>query len=89
MTWLAHILGLDNLSGPWYGFWSGIGSDLGELAITGTLAASVRRHNCHIPRCWRLGRFPVTFAGRPYVVCGRHHPHPVPTHADLLRQAHR
>ena len=40
----------------WYGFWSGFGSDLGELAIVGGLIAVVRRHNCEVHRCWRMGR---------------------------------
>ncbi|HEY1282626.1 MAG TPA: hypothetical protein VGF22_23290, partial [Acidimicrobiales bacterium] len=26
--WLAVHTGTDDLSGPWYGFWSGFGSDL-------------------------------------------------------------
>lgn len=86
MSWLEHVLGMDNLSGPWYGFWSGFGSDLGEFAIAGTLLAAVRRHTCHVHRCWRIGRFPATVDGRPYTVCRRHHPHPVPTSVDL-RQA--
>jgi hypothetical protein len=71
---LSHLLGLDNLSGPWYGFWSGFGSDIGELAIVGGLLAMVRRHNCHMHGCWRIGRHPTTVNGVQFVVCRRHHP---------------
>lgn len=52
---LAHLMGLDNLSGPWYGFWSGIGSDLGEVTLLGALVMYARHHNCHATGCWRLG----------------------------------
>lgn len=34
---LAHILGIDDVSGRWYAFWSGAGSDLSELAIVGAI----------------------------------------------------
>lgn len=75
MSWLAHILGIDNLSGPWYGFWSGVGSDLSELAMVGALLGLLRKHNCHIHGCWRIGRHPH---GR-YVLCAKHHPEGAPT----------
>lgn len=82
--WLLHVMGVDNVSGPWYGFWSGFGSDIGELAIVGSLLAVVRRHNCHVRRCWRVGRHPV--AGTGYMVCRRHHPEDSPSHGDVLRR---
>lgn len=72
MIWLLHALGLDSGSGPAYLWWSGAGSDLGELAIVGGIVAVYRRHSCHVRRCWRLARYPV--AGTPYVTCLRHHP---------------
>jgi hypothetical protein len=50
---LLRILGLDDLSGPWYGFWSGFGADLGELAIVAVIYHHV---NCHEPGCWHLAR---------------------------------
>lgn len=72
MGWLAHILGLDNLSGPWYGFWSGFGSDLGEAAILG----GVWHHfNCHDPGCWRWGKHVhVDDCGVHVRSCRRHRP---------------
>lgn len=39
-------------TGRWYNFWSGSGSDIGELAIVGAL---LRHVNCHESGCWRLG----------------------------------
>lgn len=81
-AWLAHVLGLDNASGPAYLAWSGFGGDLGYLAIVGTL---VHRHNCHVRGCLRIGRHPV--AGTDFVVCRRHHPDGAPTAADVREAA--
>lgn len=78
MHWLEHLLGLDNLSGPVYGFWSGIGGDASILAVPAVL---MRHHNCHVKWCWRLGRHPV--AGTEYVVCRKHHPDEHPSAADV------
>jgi len=69
--WLLHILGLDSGSGPAYLWWSGAGSDLAYLGIFWAL---VRKHNCHQPRCWRIGHLPVP--GTAWQVCRRHHPAP-------------
>ena len=73
---LLHVLGVDDVSGPFYAFWSGFGSDLSE--ITGLAAVAYlfwRKHNCHELRCWRIGRYPIGNTG--YVVCRRHHPRAV------------
>lgn len=85
MHWLAHILGLDNGSGPIYLAWSGPGADLGELALLGSAIALYRRHTCHVdhPRfCWRPGVHLVT--GTPFKTCRRHHP----TVPDQISAAH-
>jgi hypothetical protein len=72
MSW-SRLFGLDG--GPFYNFFSGL---FGVLVITGGLVVNAwvnaRRHNCHQPRCWRVGRLPVQ--GTAYVVCRRHHPNP-------------
>ncbi len=87
-TWhqILEFFGVIGESGKGYGFWSGIGSDIGELAIVGGLAGLIRQRNCHVDRCWRLGRHAV--AGTTYVVCRKHHPDPGLTHAHLL-ELHR
>jgi hypothetical protein len=79
-AWLYHYFGV-NGSGPWYGFWSGTGSDIGELAIVGGLASLVRHKNCEVKHCLRLGRH-TTAAG--HKVCRRHHPEGAPTAQDVL-----
>ena len=90
MHWLTHLFlhltGSDNPSGPEYGFWSGFGSDLGELAIVSGLISMYRRHNCAVHRCWRIGRHPVQ--GTPHVCCKAHAPGGAPTHEQVL-DAHR
>jgi hypothetical protein len=74
--WILHVLGVDNVSGPWYGFWSGFGSDLGEVTIIAGLLAIYKRHNCHVKGCLRIGRHPFTddATGATYMLCGKHHP---------------
>lgn len=84
LWWLLHVMGVDDLTGPWYGFWSGLGSDLGELAIVAGLISIYTRHNCHVRRCWRIGRHPVE--GTTFVVCRRHHPGGAPT-PDQVKEA--
>lgn len=59
-------------SPAYYNFWSGFGSDLGEVAIIGGVVAMYRKHNCHVTGCWRIARHPVE--GTPYIVCRKHHP---------------
>ena len=81
---MSHWLGLDNAGGPFYLWWSGIGSDLGELTIVVVLAGYLRKHNCEVHRCWRLGRH-QTAAGQH--VCRRHHPDGPLSMADV-RAAH-
>lgn len=71
MHWLSHWLGLDNGSGPIYLWWSGVGADLGELAIISGLISIYRRHVCEIHRCQRLGRHQTNAGHR---VCRHHHP---------------
>jgi hypothetical protein len=64
--WLWHPL-----KGLGYQFWSGIGSDLGEITLLGIAIGAYKHINCEEPGCWRPGhRHPDH--GRP--VC-RHHFH--------------
>lgn len=83
---LSQETGTSNSASRAYDFWSGFGSDLGEIAIVGGLISICRRHNCHTKSCWRIGRHQV--AGTTYIVCRRHHPDGKPTHHHILA-AHR
>jgi len=70
---LAHTLGLDNVAGMWYAFWSGFGSiaERGiDLAVIGGLI--YHRNNCHQRGCPRLGRFPAVECGG-WHYCRKHH----------------
>lgn len=72
MIWhlFLHYTGSDNVSGPWYGFWSGFGSDIGEVTLIGVVVAGYRHRNCHVKGCWRLGH-PDPEHGHP--ACRHHH----------------
>ncbi|HEY5092403.1 MAG TPA: hypothetical protein VII60_03990 [Acidimicrobiales bacterium] len=69
--WFQVHTGTINESGPYYGFWSGFGSDIGEATIVVGLVTVYRHHNCHVKGCARLGR---RVDGTPYVACPKHHP---------------
>ena len=62
-------------------------SFLGPIEGLGAFTAGwvlLRRHNCHVKGCPRIGRHPVT--GTTYTVCRRHHPDDHPTSQDMQRQ---
>lgn len=82
--WLAHWLGLDDPSGGPYAWWSGVGSDISEVAILGAVIGAYRKHTCHVSGCWRLGHRQVP--GTAHTVCRAHHPHPEPTHEQVLAE---
>jgi hypothetical protein len=92
--WLAVHTGTVNEGGVYYGFWSGFGADLGEVTLVTTVAVGVytgvRRANCHVKGCWRIGHHPLE--GTPYHLCAKHHPDvPVEgaTHEEILERHHR
>lgn len=82
---IGHFFGLDNLSGPFYGWWSGAGSDLTEIfGPAVAFFAWYRLHTCHVDSCWWFGRHKVE--GTAYSTCRKHHP-TVPekiTHEHIL-----
>lgn len=65
---------LHPLEGWGYQWWSGIGSDIGEVTIATSVIAGIGtfwfKHNCHIHRCWRLSWHPDK-EGHP--ICKIHH----------------
>lgn len=78
IRFLLHVLGVDDMNGRWYAFWSGSGGD----ASLATMAwASLRRHNCHYRWCPRIGRHPVP--GKGWLLCAKHHQGPKPTAAAI------
>jgi hypothetical protein len=88
MSWwhaLQHWLGVDDASGRAYLAWSGAGSDISELLLIGALVTFVRRYNCEVRRCWRLGRHATAAQ---HHVCRKHHPEDHLT-AEHVHRAHR
>jgi hypothetical protein len=83
-NWLYWFFGIGG-SGPHYGFWSGTGSDIGEVTILGAVLVGVHHLNCHAKGCWRLSRHQVE--GTPYKVCRKHHPS-IPSGGPTLDQIH-
>jgi hypothetical protein len=91
--WLGVHTGTVNESGPYYGFWSGFGSDIAEFGILGAIGTAiyqlVKKYNCHEPGCWRVGTHPA--AGGQFLLCYRHHPdfHGLRPSHDLILRMHR
>lgn len=72
MLWhlFLHLTGADNVSGPWYGFWSGFGSIVVQPAMITASVLYLRHQNCHVKGCLRLGHTdPAVHAP----ACKRHH----------------
>lgn len=74
--WFEVHTGTVHESGPYYGFWSGFGSDIGEYVILSAVFNGLYLHwkhiNCHAPGCPRVGRYAA--AGGQYKLCHIHHP---------------
>jgi hypothetical protein len=88
--WIAVHTGTDNEPGPFYGFWSGFGSDLGEYALVVGLAGNVtllwRKHTCHYAWwCWRHPHHQLE--GTPFLLCEHHHPDDHPSVREAVAAA--
>ena len=70
---LWHFLGLDNVAGFAYAFWSGSGSVIIPpiLNVAGLGTIYWWHHQCHEPGCYLLGKYNED--GTPYVYCRVHH----------------
>ena len=64
-----------------YNFVSG---PLADITLLGGAYAILRRHNCGVKGCLRIGRHPV--AGTDHIVCRKHHPHDSPTAEQVLAE---
>ena len=64
-------------------------SDIGEVAIIGGVITLLRKHDCHEPGCWRLGRVHVDDKGT--LSCWHHHPDgkPRPGHIRRAHERHK
>lgn len=69
-TWFLTATGSSNTSGVQYGFWSGFGSDLGEIALIGSVITLYKTHNCNVKRCPRIAHHEV--GGTTYKTCNKH-----------------
>jgi hypothetical protein len=49
----TYVLHVEHGNG--YQWWSGAGSDLGEVTLIGLVLAGLKHRNCHEKGCWRLG----------------------------------
>jgi hypothetical protein len=55
------------LKGDGYQFWSGIGSGSPIFVL---ILIALKRHNCHVKGCWRLGHVDPALG---FHACKRHH----------------
>jgi hypothetical protein len=94
LYWLQFHTGTINEAGPYYGFFSGFGSDLGEYVIAtsvlGGLYHAVKKNNCHTHGCLRIGSYPTKDG---YKVCKPCHfeiegTHPTIEHLKVRHQFH-
>jgi hypothetical protein len=65
-TYFVHVL-----NGRGYAWWSGAGSDIGEVTIIGGLVMVYRKHECHLDGCHWPSFHPHDEHGHP--VCRRHY----------------
>ena len=80
--WLYHAARWTWHDPDGYNFISG---PVADIALLGGVYAIIRRHNCHVKGCWRIGRHQV--AGTTYVVCRKHHPDESPSADHVLSAA--
>ena len=90
MHWLQSFFGFGGGEGTGAHslFWSGIAGILIPPLLTAVPIVWVllRRHNCEVHRCWRLGRHVVEGTG--LRVCRKHHPEGHLTAAGVRQRYH-
>jgi hypothetical protein len=87
-----RIIGSRDPTGAWYGFWSGMGGSLPDIALFTGVTAWYLHHTCHMsPWCLRWGKFEA--AGGVFKLCRHHHPDIAAlTHLsrhDMIHKLHR
>lgn len=89
-SWLFWWMGSRDGTGAWYGFWSGLGGSLPDIALVAGLCGWYLNHTCHAhPLCLRWGKYEA--AGGVFRLCRRHHPDLAGQrpHGELIHQMHR
>lgn len=75
--WLQEFLGINTgIPGHtvrWYNFWSGFGSDLGEVTVIGGAIMIYKHHNCAVPRCPRIAHRKYEIKETKQYTCRHHH----------------
>lgn len=69
------IIGADKIpqgTSVMYQVWSGFIPSITVITVFGTLGGVWRRMNCHVEKCWRIGRYKIDGM----CVCHVHHPNP-------------
>jgi hypothetical protein len=68
--WFLNFTGtnIPTNGSKWYNFWSGFGSDLGELVIIGAIIGWYKRNKC--VNCWRFSHHDV--AKTHFRTCHKH-----------------
>jgi hypothetical protein len=84
--WIEVHTGTVNESGPYYGFFSGFGSDLSEIALLGFIIGMYHRHNCAVPHCPRIAHKKFEVEGTHQRTC---HKHATPYWHDLLLKQYK
>jgi hypothetical protein len=72
-SWLLAVSGTHIPAGQysnWYNFWSGFGSDIGEVTIIVGLVAWWKQGECHVDKCHKRGKYPFQH----FKLCRVHHP---------------
>jgi hypothetical protein len=85
--WLLNFTGtvIPSTGSKWYNFWSGFGSDIGEVVIIGSVIGLYKHHNCAVKGCWRIAHHSV--AGTHYKTCHKHAT--VAIHNQLIKEHKR
>ena len=81
--WQTYVLHVQRGAG--YQWWSGAGSDLGELTLIAGALALIKHLNCDAPRCLRYG--PHRTVDSQHRLCRAHHPD-LPARRLSLREIH-
>jgi hypothetical protein len=82
---VTHLLDWFMLQGRGYQFWSGFGSDFGEITLVFGVYLIWRRHVCHVKGCPRI----IWKDHNGHALCRKHHPDSPPKAEDLTRKPSR